>query len=394
MPVPLPVPVPGTSPSRALLLLAASFGLAWVAIAMVAAPGPAAFVALSGRTADAGLFFAIFSLSSAAGAAIVGRAMDRFGRKRPLVASHLLAAAGFALAGLGVRSRSLATFVAGTIVLAFGIGAVYLTRVAASELFGPAQRAQAVARVQVAATLAAVAGPFVVLALASRLDLLWFVAPPIYLVAALLVSFWRGGGPVPHAERATAADAPIERGPFALGFLALVCAQGAMVTIMGVTGVELAHAGHAPRTTSMVMSLHFLGMFGLSIFVGHIAQRVGRALTIFFGVSAIALGGLIVAFEPSAVGLAIGLLVVGVGWSFAYIGGTVLLTDVLPAARRARTIGLVDLATALLAALTSYAGGLWYARRGMMGLGLAAIAIVALPALAAIRLRIKSAQSV
>ena len=383
-----------TTPNRPLILLAASFGLAWVAIAMVAAPGPAAFVSLSGRTADAGLFFAIFSLASAAGAAIIGRAMDRWGRKRPLVAGHLLAAAGFALAGLGVRARSLATFVVGTVTLAFGIGAIYLTRVAASELYGPADRARAVGRVQVAASVAAVAGPFLLLALAGRLDLLWFVAPPIYLVSALLVALWRGGGPAPRAAGGSPDAAPIERAPFALGFLALVCAQGAMVTIMGVTGVELTHAGHAPHVTSAVMSLHFLGMFGLSTFVGGIAQRLGRPRTILVGVLTIAVGGVLVAFVAGAVGLAVGLLVVGVGWSFAYIAGTVLLAEIVPAARRARTIGVVDLATALVAALVSYAGGLWYAQRGMMGLGLAAVAIVALPVLAAVRMRMHRAQSV
>ena len=372
---------------RALHLLAASFGLAWVAVAMVAAPGPAALVTLSGRDSDAGLFFALYAVGGAAGGALIGRAMDRWGRKRPLVAAHLLTALGFALAGVAVQLATLALFVGGTLILAFGLAGIALTRVAAGELFAPAERARAVARVQVAATVAAVTGPFVLLGFADRLDLIWFVAPPLYLVSAFLVARWQEAPRAAQAPLAVGGVESIPRAPFVAGLLALVCAQAAMVTIMGVTGVELAHPEHPAGATSVVMSLHFLGMFGLSLVVGRIADRVGRRLTILGGVVTIASGGLVVAFAPSAWGLGGGLFLVGLGWSFAYIAGTVLLTDILPAARRARTIGAVDLSTALLAAAASFAGGLWYAERGMMGLGLAAVAVVCVPALAALWLR-------
>ena len=208
----------------------------------------------------------------------------------------------------------------------------------------------------------------------------------------------RNWEPAPGPATAELRPASAERipaAPVALAVIALVCAQGAMVTIMGVTGVELAHAGHGGVATAFVMSLHFLGMFGLSLVVGRIAGRIGRALTILAGTIVIAVGGLGVAFAPGAVGLAAGLFLVGLGWSFAYIGGTVLLTDILPAARRARTVGLVDLANSLLSAIASFAGGLWYAERGMTGLGLAAVALVAIPAMVAtIRLRQPSGERI
>lgn len=362
---------------RGLVFLAASFGIAWISIAMVAAPGPAAWVTLSGDEGAAGAFFALFSLSSAAGAFLGGRAMDRWGRRRALAAAHVGAAIGFAVAGVALGRGSLALFAAGTALLASCIGALSLTRLAAAELFAPGERARAVARVQLAATVGAIGGPLLLLVVAPHL--LWFTAPPLFLLAAALVA----RAPEPQQETAGVTSARAGRIallPFAAGFAALACAQGAMVTVMGVTGVELLHAGHARSTTSLVMALHFAGMFAFSLVAGRSADRAGRRATILAGIVVLALGGLSVAFAPGAVGLALGLLLIGLGWSFAYIGGTTLLTDVLPPGRRARTLGFVDFSTALFAALASFGGGLWYAERGITGLGLAAIALVALPA--------------
>ena len=369
---------------RGLLLLATAFGLSWVPVAMVAAPGPAAWVALSGEAAHAGRFFATFSLSAAAGALLAGRAMERIGRRRALVIAYVLAAAGFAIAGVSVALREVAPFILGVVAIGLAAGAIGLTRLVAAELFAPEARARAVARVMLAATVGAVAGPLLLLALAP--EVLWFAAPPLYLVGAALVAR------VPEPPRARAAtadgDAPaIPRLPFAVGVAALVCAQGAMVTVMGVTGVELSRAGHGRAATSLVMALHFTGMFAFSLLAGRFADRVGRRAAILAGAATLATGGLTVALLAGPVGLAAGLFLVGVGWSFCYLGGTVLLADVIPAARRARTMGAIDLTTALLAAGTSLAGGAWYARYGIEGLGLAAIAVVAVAAALALLVR-------
>lgn len=159
-----------------------------------------------------------------------------------------------------------------------------------------------------------------------------------------------------------------------------------MVSVMGVTGVHLSHT-QSDLVTSATMAGHFAGMFALSLVVGRFADAKGRRAAILVGGSLLAVGGLSVAFVVGAPGLAAGLLLVGLGWSFAYIGGTVLMADVVPAPRRARFAGTVDFGTALLSAAASFAAGQWYADQGITGLGLAAVAIVAIPLIAALTLR-------
>lgn len=378
--------------TRALALLASSFGLAWVAIAMTAAPGPAAWVQLSGDTRDSGHYFATFSLSAAAGVGLAGRFMDRVGRRPVLIAAHLVAAAGYAGAGLSYAAGALLPFAACTAALAAALGAVSLTRLAAGEMFPPERRARAVGNVQVAATFGAVLGPLllVVAAFAPAPDrLVWFLAPPALLAAAALV--WAAPEPMRLAHKAAGPaprlDAPILRRPLAAGVVALACAQAGMVAVMGVAGVALDDHGYPPSATGLVMAAHFLGMFALSPVVGMIADRFGRRNTIVAGLALLAAGGATVALVPGAGGLAVGLLLIGLGWSFAYIGGTVLVTDAVPAARRARVLGLSDLSTALLAAGTAIAGGAWYHARGLEGLGLVAVAAAAVPLVLALMLK-------
>ena len=91
------------------------------------------------------------------------------------------------------------------------------------------------------------------------------------------------------------------------------------------------------------------------------------------------LGGAVVALIPNMGGFAAGILIVGLGWSFAYIGASVLHTDITVPSRRARILGRADLITQLTAAVVATSGGVWFAANGLAGLGLVAIAAVTLP---------------
>ena len=139
-----------------------------------------------------------------------------------------------------------------------------------------------------------------------------------------------------------------------------------MAAVMGVSGAAIAHAGHGVPVLSTVMLAHFVGMFALSRVVGRFADRVGRQQTILVGLALLASGGAIVAL-------------VRFGWSFGFIGSTVLLADAAPPARRARIVGRADLTAQLSSAAIAVSGGWWFASRGVSGLGVLAIAVAILP---------------
>jgi MFS family permease len=171
----------------------------------------------------------------------------------------------------------------------------------------------------------------------------------------------------------------------ATGTVSLAASQTSMAAVMGIGGAAVAHAGHGVPILGSVMLMHFIGMFALSRLVGRFADRVGRIQTIFIGLALLALGGAVIAIIPGIVAFGIGLLLVGFGWSFGFIGSTVLLTDAAIPERRARTLGRADLTAQLCAAIVATSGGWWFAARGAAGLGILAIVVAATPVVLVMR---------
>jgi MFS family permease len=222
----------------------------------------------------------------------------------------------------------------------------------------------------------------------NALGIVWWIAPPLVVVSALTLR--RAAEPMeiakeidrahPHAPGVPAATAAAgSRRLLIAGVVALAASHAAMAAVMGVASVAVVHVGHGAGVLGAIMMLHFVGMYGLSRIVGYVADRWGRRVTILTGLILLALGGAIVALVPGMVGLAVGLLIVGLGWSFGYIGASVLLTDITAPSRRARILGRADLITQLAAAVVAMTGGVWFAANGLEGLGVLAIAVVTLP---------------
>jgi MFS family permease len=384
---------------RTLVRLSAAFALAFTASSMTSGPGSAMLVALSHRTRFAGLYVALLYVGAAIGAAIGGRAMDRWGRRPVLIAGQAVAALGYVTAGSGVAFQLLAVFIVGALAIATALGIVGLTRLAAAEIMPPNERGRGMAWVQTSALVGAIAGPLL-LVLAEPLGraigrdplaIVWWLAPPLVFAAALILG--RAAEPLelakeverahPHAVAATRdAGAVGSTRLLAIGVVALAASQAAMASVMGIAGVAVVHAGHGAGVLGWIMMVHFIGMFGLSRIVGHATDRWGRRATILLGLVILGLGGGLVAVVPGMAGFGVGIFLVGLGWSFAYLGASVLLTDITTPSRRARILGRADLITQLTAAVISTGGGFWFAANGLAGLGVLAIAVVALPVVA------------
>jgi MFS family permease len=326
--------------------------------------------------------------------------MDRLGRKPPLIAAYLLATIGYLVAGVAVSRSMLVLFVIGTAMFAMSFGTANLSRLAAAEMFSPAERGRGVAWIQIAATFGAIVGPLL-LVLSEPLgritgrapmSLVWFLAPPLLIASAFITRSATeprtlaipAPPPMPGARSAVAVAAT---GTIIAGTISLAASQAAMAAVMGVSGAAVAHAGHGVPVLGSIMFLHFIGMFGLSRVVGRLVDKVGRLPTILAGLGLLALGGAIVAVVPGAVGFGVGLLLVGLGWSFGFIGSTVLLTDATAPERRARVLGRADLTGQLTAAALALGSGWWFAARGVAGLGIVAIVVAALPVVLLVRLR-------
>ena len=374
-------------------LSSAGFVAAFTVNALVA-------VDLTGRTAMAGVPGALYVLGQACGALVWGFSMERIGRRRGLAFGQVLGVIGSALAMGAVVNRGFLLFLIGLILVGMARSAVDLGRFAAAEVHLPAERGRAIATVVLGSTVGAIVGPLLVGPTGRWASAAGFaeLAGPYgvgfagLIVAALLIT--TGLRPDPRdigrelarlypetvARPATRSLAQIVRQPgviVATG--SMVFAQLVMVVPMSITSVHMTVHQHPLTAVSVVISAHTLGMFAFSILSGRMTDRWGRGPVIILGSMLLILSCLMAAPATELWPLVAALFLLGLGWNFAYVAGSTLLSDQLSPPERAKTQGVNDLLLNLASASSQIGSGVIYATGGFGVMGLAAAAAAMVP---------------
>ena len=116
-----------------------------------------------------------------------------------------------------------------------------------------------------------------------------------------------------------------------------------MVLLMTATPLEMMHQhNHRFSDVAFVIQWHVLGMFVPSFFTGHLINR--------FGLTTVMLTGALLDLVCIAVNLhgtsvwhfSVGLVLLGLGWNFLFIGATTLLTDTYRSSERAKAQAFND----------------------------------------------------
>lgn len=385
---------------RNTLLLAIAQGFLYSTLPFLLAVGSVAVVDLSGRKAAVGVLAASYFASAAVGALIVGRWMDRVGRKPGLAVGYVAIAVG-ALASAGaVERRSALLLVLAAVPFGLGAGAALLGRGAVADMHPPDRRGRAVGLVLAASVIGAVGSAPLVAWLQrvseDRLGLRPFVGP--WLVVPLLAA----GGLVcvlllrpdprdlavrdPSADAALAAPARTPREllalpPFRAAVVAAGIGQAAMIAVMGVAPIVVHH--HGDLAVSGVLSVHFVGMFAFMPLIGVIIDRIGRRRGLVAAVALSATGVLVGALSTQPVVFGFGLFLVGLGWAVSYLGATAIVSDVTDPLERSGALGFTDLLVSLSSAVGGLAGGALLEAGGYPALAVG-VAMALVPVLAVV----------
>lgn len=113
-----------------------------------------------------------------------------------------------------------------------------------------------------------------------------------------------------------------------------------MAGMMTLSGYILVGHGHHQGAVYPVISAHFVGMFGLVLFVGSIIDRVGRTLSLLgeltlLGISVL---GVVLAVE-SVLLTSSALFGIGLGWNFSFVAAAAELVDLTSPAERGKILG-------------------------------------------------------
>jgi len=394
--------VPSTERDRLVrrntILLAFAQGFVQTTFPVMLVIGGPAASRLTGRDGAAGLLWGLYFLAAAAGAALIGRWMDRVGRRPGLILSYLLVGAAAAAAALSIRAGSFAGLMASTIPFGVALGGANLGRGAVADMYPAERRGRAVGILLAAGTIGAVGSPLlaaVIEGAAGEGSVLPWIVPIAGAFGALVCVLAVRPDPrdlavqdVVTSREAGRSWRELFRVPtFRIAVLAGAVGQMAMVGVMGVTPTALDHAHHGGTAISLVISTHIAGMFAFAPLIGRWMDRVGRRAALIAGCVTSIAGALVAATEVNAFVIGIGLLAIGLGWSATFLGATALISDITAPNERAGALGFTDLLIGLTSAAAGLTGGivLEAAGYGPLGVGLAVLVAGALILVARLR---------
>ena len=327
-----------------------------------------------------GIATATVTTGSAFMSQLLARIMSKSGRRVGLQTGYSLAIVGGLIAGLGVQRSSLTIFLLGLFLYGNGQASNLLARYAATDLALPQERAQAMSKILFASTFGAVLGPVLVVP-AQWAGQEWFgwqkytgpwVFAAIFFIGALVNIYVRlrpdplelSGGlrsqaavgvTTPRLTEALRIICSTRSGRVAL--MAMVVSQVTMVAVMTMTPVHLKAHGHE-SISSYVISLHIAGMYAFSPLVGRFSDARGRLPTILVGGILFVFATILAAIAgEAAVVLFPALWLLGIGWSFALIGGSSLLVDSVPTESRVTVQGSADVMMSLCGGIAGFSSG-------------------------------------
>lgn len=334
-----------------------------------------------------------------------GYAMDRLGRRLALTGGYSFAILGAGASIYAVINHSYLWFLIGALLIGMSRSASDQSRYIAAEIFPLERRARIISIIVFAGTIGAIlgpnmvepsgilmgrffglegttathSGPFAAAAIAVLIgSILTFVfLRPDPLVLGRQVAKEEAAADASSIENLKARDlSQIFSQPIVqLSVISMTLGFFIMSFLMTITPVHMANNGHEAGTIARVFMAHTLGMFGLSWWTGNLIKRFGQIPIIYAGGAVLLISALIAPLSTAVLPLALSLFLLGLGWNFAFVSGSSLLSNALTSYERARGQTAAETLVALTTGLSGLTVGTVYGFSGFIGNSLVGITL-------------------
>jgi MFS family permease len=278
--------------------------------------------------------------------------MRRFGRKRGFMTAAALALTGSLIAAYAIENQSFLLFLVAAAAIGSNLAFVHQYRFAAVESNAPQFASRAIAIVLLGGIVAGILGPEV-----ARISRDWLgsqdysgsfviLSAGYLLVLLLLTQMAKIEVPALDADQ-HGVERPLReiiRQPiFIVALLSAVTAYGVMSLIMVATPLHM-HVieGHSLEATSRVIQSHLIAMYVPSLFISLLITRLGATRVMLMGLLAFSITAALTLQPVSVLSYWAGLVLLGIGWNFLFVGGTFLLTRSYHPAERFKTQAFND----------------------------------------------------
>jgi MFS family permease len=359
---------------KVIKVLASVQVLAGIGSAGTVAAGSLLVASITDSETLAGLAQTSSVLGAAAMALPLSRLTQRGGRRLGLSVGYLVGAIGALFAIIGGTKEILIFMLLGAFLIGAASASGYQARFAATDLATDESRSRQLSFVVWGSTIGAVAGPNLMGPsgnFAEVLGLPRLVGP--YVVAlitlglgAIVIQLFLRPDPYFTALQiedkgeiknkllpARQALRLISQNPRALiAVAAIAIGHVAMVSVMVMTPVHMAHVEVTLTIIGLVISVHVAGMYAFSPVVGWLSDKFGRIPIIRAGVLILLLSTFVsgTAAADDVIRMGTGLFLLGLGWSCTLIAGSTLLSESVTNELRPSSQGASDLLMNLMGA--------------------------------------------
>ncbi|WP_243368432.1 MFS transporter [Microvirga solisilvae] len=320
---------------RNALVLACAQALGGSSPAIVVSLGGLVGQSLAENKELATLPVSLLNLGLALGTIPAAMLMRKAGRRVGYIVGAGIGLGGGCLAAFGIASFSFVLFCIGTLIIgmygSFNQSYRFAATDAASESFKP----RAIAWVMTGGLVAGVIGPQTVIWLRDAVQAAPFSGAflgqaTLALLSMVVVSFLR---PVPVSATASGKTggrplSEIVRQPkFIVAVVAGLVSYALMSFLMTAAPIAMVGCGLPIETAALGIQWHILAMFGPSFFTGRLIGRFGKERVTATGLLLIAISAAIGLSGIQVAHFWAGLILLGIGWNFGFIGATAMVTD-------------------------------------------------------------------
>jgi predicted MFS family arabinose efflux permease len=321
--------------------------------------------------------------------------MKRVGRRSGFLVGAGIGLAGSIVATAAIAASSFWLLAAGMLLIGMYNAFGQFYRFAAADAAPADFKAKAISLVLAGGLVGGIVGPELsklTIGLAEPRFIATYASLAVYsLMAMAVIAFLAIPNPKDEAAEGPARPlGEIARQPVFI--VAATCASlgyAVMTLLMTATPLAMGFCGHPYNASATVIASHVVGMFAPSFFTGSLIQRFGVLNVIMAGV----------AIEAACVAVAISgqaiphfwwaLVLLGIGWNFAYIGGTTLLTEAYRPSEKAKVQGLNEVLVLSVQILASLSSGVLVNTAGWTQLNYYAIPVLAIAGMAALWLALR-----
>ena len=289
--------------------------------------------------------------------------MGKLGRKLGFMLGAVLAFFGAMLAIYSLYEQSFVLFCCATLLLGSYMAFTQYYRFAAADRATENFRGKAISWVLIGGIGGSIFGPLIVIYSRETLSPVMFagtfVASAILALCAFALISLIDIPVVKESkdDRPTRPLSVILKQPrLIVAIITGMVSYGVMNLLMTATPIAMVACGFSVDDSAWVIQWHALAMYGPSFFTGHLIARYGVERIIFVGLSMLVAAAIAGLAGITFINFSVGLILLGLGWNFGFIGATTMVTECYEPAEKSKVQAVNDFsifATVAIASLTS-----------------------------------------